>query len=56
MWEEEDWGLSASKCIPPAVDGRWTVYAWAPVDGRAINRVARRVLMIDASLDPADSW
>jgi iron complex outermembrane receptor protein len=27
------------------VDGRWTVDAWAPVDGRAINGVVRRVLI-----------
>jgi outer membrane receptor for ferrienterochelin and colicins len=27
------------------VDGRWTVDAWAPVDGRAINGVVRRILI-----------
>ena len=38
------------------VDGRWTVDAWAPVDGRAINGVAHRVLTSMASFNPANSW
>jgi hypothetical protein len=43
LFGEEAWQAVQSRwircCCPPArgVDGRWTVDAWAPLEGRVIN-------------------
>ena len=44
--------------IPPdrGVDGRWTVDAWARVDGPCDQRGCEAGSGIDASLNPANSW